>query len=327
MALIFIWVGGVYVMARVRSPARDEAKKLYLESNGEMKLVEIAAKLNILDSQVRKWKSQDKWEQELKGTLPKSKRNVTDKKSNKKSSKKEPIADEVKEGLENTELTEKQRLFCIYYIEDYNATKAYQKAYGCSYHTAKVEGCKNLTKPNLKKEIDRLTEECLNEQEISSKLLNKRLFEMYMKIAFADIGDYLKFGQEEEKVWNMSDDGSFKPVIDPETGEQRIRRYNVVNLNESSEVDTTIISEVSEGKDGVKIKLHDKMKALEWLDKHYGQLDKLTSEKLEIEKQKLELAKIKSGAYEEEEEVEDDGFIAALGNKVAEVWSDEENSQ
>ena len=215
----------------------------------------------------------------------------------------------------------------IYYIEDFNATKAYKKAYGCSYYTAKVEGCKSLTKPNIKKEIDRLTEKCLNEQEVSSKLLNKRLFEMYMKIAFADIGDYLRFGQEEEKVWNISEDGSFKPSIDPETGEQKVRRYNFVNLNESEEVDTTIISEVSEGKDGVKIKLHDKMKALEWLDKHYGQLDKLTSEKLEIEKQKLELAKIKSGAYEEEEEVEDDGFIDALGNKVAEVWADEENSQ
>ena len=326
MALIFIWVGGVYVMARARSPARDEAFEIYKNNNGNIDLVEIAKILSLSPGTVRGWKAKDKWDSELNGTLQNDTER-SNKKVNKKSKKKGPIADEVKEVSENTELTEKQRLFCIYYIEDYNATKAYQKAYGCSYHTAKVEGCKNLTKPNLKKEIDRLTEECLNEQEISSKLLNKRLFEMYMKIAFADIGDYLKFGQEEEKVWNMSDDGSFKPVIDPETGEQRIRRYNVVNLNESSEVDTTIISEVSEGKDGVKIKLHDKMKALEWLDKHYGQLDKLTSEKLEIEKQKLELAKIKSGAYEEEEEVEDDGFIVALGNKVAEVWSDEENSQ
>ena len=124
----------------------------------------------------------------------------------------------------------------------------------------------------------------------------------------------------------MNDDGSFKPVIDPETGEQKIRKYNVLNLNESEEVDTTIISEVSEGKDGIKIKLYDKMKALEWIDKHYGKLDKLTSEKLEIEKQKLEVAKIKSGEYEEEEEVEDDGFIAALGSKVAGVWANEEDS-
>ena len=156
-----------------------------------------------------------------------------------------------------------------------------------------VEGSKSLRKPKIKKEIDRLTEECLNEQEVSSKLLNKRLFEMYMKIAFADIGDYLRFGQEEEKVWNMSDDGSFKPVIDPETGEQKVRKYNVVNLNESIEVDTTIVSEVSEGKDGVKVKLLDKMKALEWLDKHYG--EGTEEQKLKISKLRGEVNKLENG--------------------------------
>lgn len=292
-----------------------------------MKYKDIAEKYEVSINTVKSWKTRYKWNKKSVHTKEKKVCTQNNSKNNKKSKKKGHIAEEVKEVLENTELTEKQRLFCIYYIEDFNATKAYKKAYGCSYYTAKVEGCKSLTKPNIKKEIDRLTEKCLNEQEVSSKLLNKRLFEMYMKIAFADIGDYLKFGQEEQKVWSMNEEGSFKPVIDPETGEQKVRKYNFVNLNESEEVDTTIISEVSEGKDGVKIKLHDKMKALEWLDKHYGQLDKLTSEKLEIEKQKLELAKIKSGAYEEEEEVEDDGFIDALGNKVAEVWADEENSQ
>lgn len=66
-------------MARVRSPNRDKAKKLYIESNGTMKLTDIAAELNLSDSQIRKWKSQDKWERELKGALPKSKSNVTNK--------------------------------------------------------------------------------------------------------------------------------------------------------------------------------------------------------------------------------------------------------
>ena len=310
-------------MARAPNEKLNKAYALYQKG---YKLVDIAKELYIPDGTVRRWKKTYNWDSERSDKKEVKSERSKKKKVNKKSSKEELIAEEVKEVLENTELTERQRLFCIYYIEDFNATKAYKKAYDCSYATAMVEGSKSLRKPKIKKEIDRLTEECLNEQEVSSKLLNKRLFEMYMKIAFADIGDYLRFGQEEEKVWNMSDDGSFKPVIDPETGEQKVRKYNVVNLNESIEVDTTIVSEVSEGKDGVKIKLHDKMKALEWLDKHYGQLDQLTSEKLEIEKQKLELAKIKSGAYEEEEEVEDDGFIAALGNKVEEEWADEEDS-
>lgn len=255
-----------------------------------MKYKDIAEKYEVSINTVKSWKTRYKWNKKSVHTKEKKVCTQNNSKNNKKSNEKEPSLDEVKEVLENTELTEKQRLFCIYYIEDFNATKAYKKAYGCSYYTAKVEGCKSLTKPNIKKEIDRLTEKCLNEQEVSSKLLNKRLFEMYIKIAFADIGDYLRFGQEEQKVWSMNEDGSFKPVIDPETGEQKVRKYNFINLNESEEVDTTIISEVSEGKDGVKIKLHDKMKALDWIDKHYGEatseqqakIDKLKAETLKL---------------------------------------------
>ena len=107
-------------------------------------------------------------------------------------------------------------------------------------------------------------------------------------LAFADIGDYLKFGQEEQKVWSMNEDGSFKPVIDPETGEQKIRKYNFVNLHESEEVDTTIISEVSEGKDGVKIKLQDKMRALQWLSDRMDLLPTDTRIKLDNEQKKLD---------------------------------------
>lgn len=279
-------------MARVRSPARDEAFEIYKKNNGNIDLVEIAKILSLSPGTVRGWKAKDKWDSELNGTLQNDTER-SNKKVNKKSKKKEPIADEVKEVLENTELTDKQRLFCIYYIEDYNKTRAYQRAYECSYRVANINGPRLLVNASIKKEIQRLTKECLEEQEIEAKLLNKRLFEMYMKIAFADIGDYLSFGYEEQKVWSMNEDGSFKPVIDPETGEQKVRKYNFVNLNKSDEVDTTIVSEVSEGKDGVKIKLQDKMKALEWLDKHYG--EGTEEQKLKISKLKGEVNKLNNG--------------------------------
>lgn len=74
-------------MARERSPLRNKAKELYINSKGTMKLVDIATQLDIKDSQVRKWKSQDKWDNELgtsKGALlnkkVQSKSNVTNKK-------------------------------------------------------------------------------------------------------------------------------------------------------------------------------------------------------------------------------------------------------
>ncbi|MDV4613866.1 phage terminase small subunit [Enterococcus faecium] len=64
-------------MARQRDPRRDEAKRIWLESNGEKQLKEIASELNVSDSQVRKWKSQDKWSAELKSNITNGKSNVT----------------------------------------------------------------------------------------------------------------------------------------------------------------------------------------------------------------------------------------------------------
>ncbi|MGV1161377.1 phage terminase small subunit [Enterococcus faecium] len=64
-------------MARKRDPRRDKAKRIWLESNGEKQLKEIASELNVSDSQVRKWKSQDKWSAELKSNVTNGKSNVT----------------------------------------------------------------------------------------------------------------------------------------------------------------------------------------------------------------------------------------------------------
>jgi len=64
-------------MAKQGSHNRDKARKMYLESNGTMKLINIEVTLNLKDSQIRKWKLQDKWEDKLKGMLPKVNSNVT----------------------------------------------------------------------------------------------------------------------------------------------------------------------------------------------------------------------------------------------------------
>ncbi|MGG1481321.1 phage terminase small subunit [Bacillus smithii] len=64
-------------MGRPRNPKRDEAFQIWLKSNGTKKLKEIAAELDLSDSQIRKWKNQDKWDDQLKGNVTKSKSNVT----------------------------------------------------------------------------------------------------------------------------------------------------------------------------------------------------------------------------------------------------------
>lgn len=270
-------------MARGRSPNRDKAKQMYLDSKGEIKLVDIAATLNIKDSQVRKWKSQDKWDDELKGALPINKSNVTNKNNNETKIKKdikEPVCEEVKEVLENAELTDKQRLFCIYYIKRFNATKAYQKAYGCSYETALVNGPRLLGNARIQEEIQDLKEGKLNRIMLSEE----DIFQKYMDIAFSDIGDYLSFKKVRKNKWTKNEQGEYIPAINPDTGQQDYFEYNVVELNNSKELDTSILQEVSEGKDGVKIKLQDKMKALQWLSDNMGRA---------TEEQKLKIAKLK----------------------------------
>lgn len=304
-------------MARAPNEKLNKALSLYQKG---YKLVDIAKELDIPPGTVRRWKKTYNWDNSERSEKEndKSERSVSkkSKENEKKKRKEKAIAEEVKEVLENTELTDKQRLFCVIYAKCMNATKSYLKVYGCSYETAMVNGCNLLRNTKIKEQIDLLLG-----AECNKEFLKRSILQKYIDIALADITDFLEFGQEEVPVM-----GPFGPIIDKKTKKEITKVINVVRFKESSEIDGTLLSEVKQGKDGASIKLLDKMKAIEFLAKYSGLLDTVTKEKLEIEKQKLEIAKIKSGAYEEEEEVEDDGFIAALGNKVAEVWADEKDS-
>ncbi len=47
------------------------------------------------------------------------------------------VAPKIVDELEaNNELTEKQKLFCLFYLQRFNATWAYQQAYGADWNTA-----------------------------------------------------------------------------------------------------------------------------------------------------------------------------------------------
>lgn len=239
-------------MPRKSDKRIDEAKELFLQG---MKLIDIAGKLGIPEGTVRSWKNRYKWDCNV----------ANEKKCNvaKQLSKEKPVADEVKQVAANAELTDRQKVFCLLYIKCFNATKAYQKVYGCSEYTAAVNGCRLLKSAKIKAEILALKQERLNQEYISEH----DIFQKYMDIAFADITDYVSFGREQVPVM-----GAFGPVSveDPETGENipLLKEVNAIRFKESSEVDGTLIAEVKQGKDGASIKLADRMKALDWLSKH-----------------------------------------------------------
>jgi len=81
------------------------------------------------------------------------------------------------------ELNEKQRLFVIEYLKDFNATQAAINA-GYSKKTARSIGQENLTKPDIQAEISRQVGELLKQAKIP---LEKQIFEFWMKRAFYDI--------------------------------------------------------------------------------------------------------------------------------------------
>lgn len=224
-----------------------------------MKYKEIAEKYNVSINTVKSWKTRYGWQKSVHTNDKK----VCTQKRDYSVVRKEAAVTEVEDVLENMDLTDKQQLFCLYFIKCFNATKAYQKAYGCSYNTAAVEGCRLLKNPKIKDLIrtmkqERFTKDYLTQEDI---------FQKYMDIAFSDVGDYVRFGRKQMPQWR-EENGEYVPVIDPNIGKQKIIEYNYIDLKESEEIDTSILAEVSDGKSGIKVKMQDQLKALEWLSTH-----------------------------------------------------------
>lgn len=297
-------------MARAPDQRIEQAKELYEKG---LKLIDISKQLGVPEGTVRRWKCTHKWDNERSEKIT----NVRKRRKRTVQVKNESVESEVKQIIENPDLTDKQRLFCVYYSRCFNATKAYQKAYGCSYETAMVEGSSHLRNPKIKSEILKLKQERLNREFLSEA----DIFQKYMDIAFADITDYVEFGIEEEPVMSMY--GPVK-IKDPDTGEEKqlTQIVNTVRFKESTGIDGTILTEIKHGRNGSSIKLADRMKALEWLSKH---MDLGTEEqRVRIEQIKIHTENVRQKLQTNVEETADDGFLEALNTSAAEDWNDEE---
>lgn len=283
-------------MPRHRNPNRAKAFEIYKEHGGIITNREIAKLLGEDEKVVAVWKSRDKW----KVVQQSNESCTTNIEYKKKRANKKAIAGEVNQVIENPELTDKQRLFCCLYIKCFNATKAYQKAYGCSYEVAASNGYRMMENDGVKNEIQRLKQNRLNREMLSEE----DVFQKYMDIAFADITDYVEFGRETVPVM-----GPFGPVVvkDEETGEKAEikKEINVVRFKESIEVDGTLISEIKQGKDGASIKLADRMKALQWISDH---MDLATAE----QKARIEVLKSKVIQRDEAKEQAQDWKAAII---------------
>ena len=166
--------------------------------------------------------------------------------------------------FKNDDLSMQEREFILNYLETMNISQSYLKAFpNAKKNTAAIMGNILLKRDYIKSAVKRLKKIIQRSYDIDPT----KYIEFQLKGANADIGDYIKFSEEEVPV--LAEDGS--QMFDPDTGEKITKKINRMHLVNSDSVDTSVITKIKQGRDGITIELVDKSKCwdniknfLEW---------------------------------------------------------------
>lgn len=268
--------------------ARAPNKRAELDYKKGMKYKDIAEKYGVSINTVKSWKQRYKWSRDGKSMHTKKEKKVHTKSDGKCNAKSIPEYTKKNNYLEIEELTEKQRLFAEIYVNNFNATQAAIKA-GYSPISAFVEGCRLLKNVKVKSYVDYLKN--LKKETILADIDD--VVEKQMRIAFANITDFMEFGRELVPVMNSNG-----PILylNPTTGKQEVlmQMVNAARLKESWEVDGSLIKEVNVTRQGTSIKLHDPQKAMDWLTNFFEEnpehkyKKEFDEKKLRLERERFE---------------------------------------
>lgn len=156
------------------------------------------------------------------------------------------------EPEELPELTLKQKEFCKEYIYDWNATRAYQVAYpDSSYDAARSSSCDLLTKPNVKAYIIEIQKDL----EKLSGISRLKVIKEHQKLAFSSIAHLHNTWIERKDFDKLTDE---EKACIAEISTQTRMEKNPIEGGEPLQVDF------------VKIKLWDKQKSLDSINKMLG---------------------------------------------------------
>jgi len=144
-------------------------------------------------------------------------------------------------------LTKKQEAFVYEYLKDFNATQAYLRAgyKAKNEQVARVQAHRLLTKPNIQKKIQEELKKRQKKYEATTENIVKEL----SNIAFSDIFELI----------DINDD----------------RTIILKSKDQLKEIDKKAVQSITyDARTGsIKIKMHDKLKALELLGKHLGMFE------------------------------------------------------
>lgn len=146
------------------------------------------------------------------------------------------------------QLTPKQKLFCEYYIYDWNGTKAAIKA-GYSKYTARSIAAENLTKPYIQAYISEIQKDLAKIAGIS----RLKVLQEHQKLAFSSIAD-------------LHDTWITRKKFESLTNEQRACIAEISTQLKTTRNEDGTLSE----NEYVKIKLYDKQKSLDAISKMLG---------------------------------------------------------
>lgn len=268
-----------YSKAQLRK-CKQSVKSCYIESEGIVSVKKLSRVGKVPQGYIRRWIKEDKekWDREI-GKEPGDKVILT-----------EETQKALQDASEKFDLNPQEEVFCHHYMKTLNATtSAIRAGYSPTncYHIGN-----DLMKESHIREYLNYVRGKRNEEIFIDSM---RVVQEYIKIAFADMTDFVKFGPEG------------------------------VYLKPSNKVDGQLITKVKEGRDGVSIELADKIKALEKLDKYLRVIPDWKEEtelkKINIMEEKLKLDRERLNGPEES--IEDDGFMEALGLSAKEVWKND----
>lgn len=246
-----------------------EAIRIEFEET-DITIKDLAEKHGVKPATLRSRKSRENWTQ----------RNATKKVATKNATQHKNVATQkaIDELDDVSNLSEQQKLFCLYFTQNHNATKSYQMAYEVDYNSASASGSRLLANVKVRAEIKRIKSARANDWLINdTDIINE-----WMKMAFSDISDYVEF------------------------------KKHKVMLKDYKEVDGRVIQEIKTNLYGTTVKLYDKQKALIELNKLIGGENVL---KLQIMQAQLDVL-LKETTTDETTEDKLKAFFSKLGDEV-----------
>lgn len=288
-------------MARERSPDRDKAKQMWIESGGTMKLKDIAAALFIGETQVRKWKSQDKWAADLNSNVTnESKGNVTKRGAPKGNKNAVGNRGGAPPGNKNAKGNRGGE----------GGPVGNKKAVTTGeYETIWMDALEK----DEQELVDQVDTDPVQQADEAIKLLTIRERRMLQRIG------KLMNGLTEKQRRVLSELKAIKDVMivhDEKSGVTKTVPITKPEMIESQieETEYRAIDDIIKLEEALTRVQDKKLKAIELKNKLLDE-----ERQIRIEKLKFELQMLRGG---EADDVTDDGFIEALRGKAAEVWAD-----